>query len=161
MHIFHVMPKEHQPRLLEELVTSSISRLNNASQTCSTLKSNVFSPSQMRNVSDDIMLLSGLSKEFTLVTSSDEDMEDNDKAPAPKNATDLVMTSHIVSLIRSTLPAILFLTESFLHDEVSVCSIIQYLIICISISSGFVGNCFRSQNISFRSDSHFIEMRRI
>ena len=132
MQIFHVMPEEHQPRLLEELVTSSISRLNDASQAVSTLESKDFSPSQIRTVSDDIMLLSGLLKEFTLATSSEDDMEDGDKAPAPQLSTDVVMTPHVVSLIRSALPSVLFLTKNFLHDEVSPCSIVYNLTKCIS-----------------------------
>ncbi len=124
--IFQVMPREHQPRLLEELVTSSISRLNNASLVFSSTDRNTVSPTQLYNVADDIILLSGLTKEFLLSTSSiNEDMADDHQEPPPPNsATDVLMASHVVSLIRNPLPAVLFLTKTFLCDEVCVCSIV-------------------------------------
>lgn len=130
MQIFHVMPKEHQPRLLEELVTSSISRLSSASQTVSTLESKDISPLQTQKMSSDIMLLSGLLKEFTLATSKEDNMEDDEKALGQHSMTDVVMTPHVVSIIRSALPSVLYLTKRFLHDEVSLRSIIvSYFIV--------------------------------
>lgn len=122
MKIFHVMPEEHQPRLFEELVTSSISRLVHASQYFSTMETDRFSSSRISSLSDDIMLLSGLAKEFTLATLTDEYMEENDKASTAQNAASLVMKPHVVSLIRSALPAIRIFVKNLIDDEVSVSS---------------------------------------